>query len=172
MLRLAEVMERAIVPALRVLPRCMDSKEARLLLLAIGLQESRFEYRRQLGGGPARGFFQFEEGTRESRGGVWGAYLHPASNEYLRLLSHERDCEFTPRSIYHRIEHDDVLAAGVARLLLWTDPKPLPAIGERQKAWDYYKRTWNPGKPKPRSWNSYYQCATREIQPEPKGLTP
>lgn len=48
-------------PALKLLPS-MDSVRARMMLLAIGLQESRFEHRRQLGNGPARGFWQFESG--------------------------------------------------------------------------------------------------------------
>ena len=45
-------------PAAKLLPG-MDSAKARVMLLAIGLQESRFEHRRQIGG-PARGFWQFE----------------------------------------------------------------------------------------------------------------
>lgn len=165
MLRLAEVMERAIAPALALLPRHLDTKPARVMLLASGLQESRFEFRAQLGGGPARSFWQAEEGTKSSRGGVTGVFLHSASHELLRALCRDRDCEFTPRSIWERIEHDDVLAAGVARLLLWTDSKPLPAVGEREAAWDYYLRVWKPGKPKRRSWRAYYERAVDEIVP-------
>ncbi len=42
----------------------------------------------------------------------------------------------------------DLHETGVfARLLLWTDAKPLPAIGDEQGAWDYYLRNWRPGKP-------------------------
>lgn len=160
MLRLAEVMERAIVPALQILPKHLDSDRARLMLLAIGLQESRFEFRRQLGDGPARGFFQFELG-----GGVRGVMTHSQSTEMARLLCRDRDCAFDPRAVYSRLEHDDILAAGFARLLLWTDPKPLPLIGEREKAWEYYLRLWRPGKPKRRSWRSYYVRAMDEIAP-------
>lgn len=47
---------QAIEPALSLLPARMDSSRARAMLLAIGLQESRFEYRRQMNNGPARGF--------------------------------------------------------------------------------------------------------------------
>lgn len=164
MLRLAEITQSAINPALSLLPRNMDSPEARVMLLAIGLQESRFTHRRQMGNGPARGFWQFERGTRASRGGVWGVYLHRASNELLRLLCHDRDCNFDPMAIWVQLERDDVLAAGVARLLLWTDPKPLPKLGEVEDAWQLYaQRTWRPGKPHKRTWAGFYEAALQEV---------
>jgi len=53
---LREVMEKAILPALAILPAKMDTPQARVMLLAIGLQESEFAHRRQMGNGPARGF--------------------------------------------------------------------------------------------------------------------
>ena len=44
---------QAVNEALRLLPPAMDSKEARVMLYAIGLQESRFTHRAQVidGGG-------------------------------------------------------------------------------------------------------------------------
>lgn len=48
-----KIME-SIDEAFSLLPSKMNSKEARLMLLAIGLQESRFQYRRQLVGSPPR----------------------------------------------------------------------------------------------------------------------
>lgn len=166
MLRLANIVETAINPALAILPKVMDSPRARVLLLAIGLQESRFEYRRQLGDGPARSFWQFERGTRASRGGVWGVFLHRASSEDLRLLCRARDCEFTPMVIWEAIERDDVLAAGVARLLLWTDREPLPELGDVEAAWSLYaERTWRPGRPHKRTWAGFYRAAMQEVSP-------
>src|SRR5690606_35531315 len=64
------VVEQAIWPAYALLPSRMDSDRATVMLLAIGLQESRFEHRRQIKG-PARGFWQFERG-----GGVRGVMTH------------------------------------------------------------------------------------------------
>lgn len=176
-LRIAEIVRSAVDPALALLPKHLDSEKARVMLLAIGLQESRFEHRAQIvnggGKGPARGFWQFEEGTRTSRGGVWGVYLHSQSTELLRLLCRDRDCAFEPRSIWAKLETDDVLAAGVARLLLWTDPKPLPAIGATELAWGYYLRTWRPGKPHPKTWPPLYARAVEEVTPShPKGSNP
>ena len=163
--RLEVVTRTAIDPALALLPQHMDSDKARVLLLAIGLQESRLEYRRQLPNGPAVSLWQFEPGSKASRGGVWGVYLHHQSTELLRLLCRARDCEFTPRSIYGRIESDDVLAAGVARLLLWTDPKPLPDVDNEVSAWELYAyRCWRPGKPHPETWPGFHRQAREFVE--------
>ncbi|MFY1852994.1 hypothetical protein ACOTBX_13470 [Achromobacter xylosoxidans] len=161
---LKEVVERAIEPALALLPARMDTPAARVMLLAIGLQESRFVHRRQIGG-PARGFWQFEKGSRASRGGVWGVCLHPACKGHLAALCKARSVACDPDAIYAALKYDDVLAAVVARLLLWTDPKVLPAIGDGEAAWSLYLRTWRPGKPKPDSWPPLYSRATDEVAP-------
>lgn len=157
LLRLANIEETAIGPALLLLPRFLDTAEARLMLLAIGLQESRFEHRRQIDG-PARGFWQFEHG-----GGVVGVFKHHLTHEMLRQLCHDRDCNFDSRAIYEQLEHDDVLAAGLARLLLYADPKRLPALGDVDAAWDCYIRSWRPGKPHPRTWPGLYAQALQHI---------
>lgn len=156
---LDDITRASIDPALAILPPAMDSAEARVMLLAIGMQESRFEHRRQLGNGPARGWWQFERGTRQSRGGVWGVMLHDASRYWLARLCQARGCEFTADAIWRRIETDDVLAAGLARLLLFTDPRRLPALGDADGGWRLYMRTWRPGKPHPQTWPAYYRRA-------------
>lgn len=163
MLRLSNVLDTAVRPALALIGLHADSPQARVLLLAIGLQESAFSYRRQMGDGPARGFWQFELGTKASRGGVWGVYLHHVSHEPLRLLCHERDVSFDTTPIWAALETDDILAAGVARLLLLTDPQRLPALGEEQAAWDCYARNWRPGKPRPGDWPENYRLAMQEV---------
>ena len=140
--------------AFALLPAHMDNPQARVMLLAIGLQESRFEYRRQIGDGPAKGFWQFERG-----GGVKGCISHPASAPHLRRLCGVRGVDFTPQAVWNAIEADDVLAAGLARLLLWTDPKPLPALGDADGAWNLYMRTWRPGKPHLITWSWVYHQA-------------
>ncbi|MBK1979147.1 hypothetical protein JE034_09780 [Achromobacter xylosoxidans] len=160
---LKEVVERAIEPALALLPARMDTPAARVMLLAIGLQESRFVHRRQIGG-PARGFWQFEKGSRASRGGVWGVYLYPASKGHLAALCKARSVACDPDAIYGALEYDDVLAAGVARLLLWTDPKALPAVGDVDSGWALYLRTWRPGRPHPKTWPRLYAQAMVALQ--------
>lgn len=140
----------AIAQALKLLPANMASPEAEVLLLAIGLQESRFTHRRQIGG-PARGLWQFER-----NGGVLGVLEHPASRGYAVSVCKMRGVEPLPTAVYAALEHDDVLAAAFARLLLWTDSKALPEVGEIGAAWDYYLRTWRPGKPHRHTWEVLY----------------
>lgn len=157
---LGDVVRTAIDPAMALLPRQMDGPEARVMLLAIGLQESRFEVRRQFGDGPARGWWQFERGTQASRGGVWGVVLHPTSRYWLASLCAARDVPFKAAEIWARLEHDDVLAAGVARLLLFTDPKRLPAADDAEGAWQLYaRRTWRPGRPHRETWDTFHALA-------------
>jgi len=117
----------------------------------------RAQIRNRGGKGPARGLWQFE------RGGVKGVYLHRASNEPLRLLCRARDVNFDVPQIWAALEFDDVFACGVARLLLWTDPKPLPAIGDEDGAWAYYVRNWRPGKPHRDRWVANYAAAVKQV---------
>ncbi|MGE8655636.1 MAG: hypothetical protein ACN6O8_02640 [Achromobacter sp.] len=160
---LDQIMDDALRPAMALLPARMDTREAQCMLLAIGLQESRFVHRRQIGG-PARGLWQFEKGTRASRGGVWGIFLHAASRDPLVVLCQACGVTFDPDAIHAALEYDDVLAAGVARLLLWTDPKALPPVGAADAAWALYLRTWRPGKPRPDTWAGLYRQAAAAVQ--------
>lgn len=146
------IIDTIITPAARLLPH-MDSPKARMMLLAIGLQESRFEHRRQIGG-PARGYWQFEQG-----GGVRGVLLHKTSSYDATKICYARGVGSSTREVYERLENDDILACCFARLLLWTDAKPLPMIGDVDTAWEYYLRTWRPGKPHPATWPALYERA-------------
>jgi len=155
---LADIIKTAINPALAILPMAMDSPKARMMLLATGLQESQFKYRRQMGNGPARGFWQFERG-----GGVKGVFTHHASTGHLYNLCKARGVPFDIPTIWSALETDDVLAAGVARLLYYTDPKPLPEVDDAEGSWKLYLRTWRPGKPHPETWPSYHQQAREAV---------
>jgi hypothetical protein len=154
----------AINPALRLLPAAMDSDYARVLLLTIGLQESQFLTRTQMGGGPARGFWQFEHGTPATRGGVTGVYLHQASASHLLDVCNARGVPFVVTDIYNALTWDDILAAALARLLMWTDPRALPK--DAPGGWDFYMRTWRPGKPHPARWAGFFAQALAVVQPE------
>lgn len=132
--------------ALALLPPSLDSDKARVMLLAIGLQESQFEHRFQIMQGrpgvkgAARGFWQFERA-----GGAAGVLRHSASRYWMHLVCKARSVEPKPMSLWLAIENDDVLAAAAARLLLFTDPKRLPELGDAEGAWALYLRTWRPG---------------------------
>lgn len=149
------ILDNAIKPALALLPPYLNTPKAIVMMLATGYQESKFTARRQMGDGPARGFWQFEKG-----GGVKGVCQHRATGELARLLCRERDVSFDPLPIWVELEHDDVLAAGFARLLLLSDPKPLP--DEEGAGWEYYLRCWRPGKPRPAEWADSWAFAQEE----------
>jgi hypothetical protein len=152
-----EILKTAYYPALPVI-KVQDSAPARLLMLAIGLQESRFTHRRQMGNGPARGFWQFEQG-----GGVKGVLTHTSSRARAEALCAARTVPATAADVHKAIEYDDVLAAGFARLLLLTDPRPLPEVGDMEGAWNTYIWNWRPGKPHPETWPALYHQAMEAL---------
>lgn len=149
-----DYINRVILPAVfALLPTRMDTMDARAIMLTIGLQESRFNHRMQVGG-PARGFWQFEQG-----GGVKGVLQHAASRPILLPILDTLGYEADANECYGAIVHNDVLAAAFARLLLWTHPKPLPAPDDAQGAWNYYIATWRPGRPHRETWNAFHEQA-------------
>lgn len=147
-----------------LLPVAMDTPEARVQLLAIGLQESRLQHRRQLVGnpprpaGPAKGLWQFERG-----GGCKGVLEHPASRYWMHRVCTARGIAATATALWNGVEHDDVLASAAARLLLFTDPRRLPDLGDERGAWALYLRTWRPGKPHRATWPALYAQALATI---------
>lgn len=158
---------RSIGDALAMLPAQMNSPQAHVMLHAIGLQESRFTARRQLVGnpprptGPAKGFWQFER-----LGGCKGVVNHDASRYWMAQVCAARKVDFTATAIWNGIETDDVLAAATARLLLFTDPRKLPEVGDSSGAWNLYIRTWRPGKPHRATWDDFYAQAQRVVNRE------
>lgn len=141
-----------------LLPPHMDTVPARAMLLAIGLQESRFLHRVQLPNGPAHGFWQFEAG-----GGVHGVLNHSATKEIIRDVCAIRGVTPLVGNCYRAIIDDDVLACAFARLLLYTVPGKLPAQNERDIAWFQYLNGWRPGRPHRSTWNDFFDHAWREV---------
>jgi hypothetical protein len=139
----------------QVLPGKFHSPQATVLLHAIGLQESRFVHRKQIGG-PATGFWQFERG-----GGVRGVLTHPSSAKHAAAVCLLRDVPPFSPDVHARLVDDDILACAFARLLLYTDPRALPAIGDVEGAWDCYIRNWRPGKPHRHTWDALYTEASK-----------
>lgn len=161
-----ELLTLVIIPALAQLPLGMDSVRARIMLVAIALQESRIQYRRQLGNGPARGLWQFELGSiyGTASGKTWGIYVHPATRGPLMALCALHKVAFQPLAIHAELEKNDIFACGVARLLLWSDAQGLPDIDDPQGAWKLYaERTWRPGKPHPETWAKFHAQAVATV---------
>lgn len=146
----------AIDPALALLASVAGVKSdarARLLVMAIAGQESAWRYRLQVGG-PARSFWQFEKG-----GGVRGVLTHPATQGAIRDVCAELFIICVEDVVYEAMAWNDVLGACMARLLLYTDPAPLPDAGQVNQAWEYYLRNWRPGMPHPDVWPGRYGTA-------------
>lgn len=155
----------AIDSALAWLPPAMATAEAKVLLVAIHLQEDPEQVRAQrvvvsgrVRKGPARGLWQFEQG-----GGVKGVLAHAASRFWAREACEWRGVAPTPATVWRALETDDVLAAIFARLLLFTDSRPLPAPGDDAAAWRYYVRNWRPGKPHAAKWGSNHARAREAV---------
>jgi len=127
--------------------------QARVIEMTIAGQESNWQYRLQQGG-PARSFWQFESG-----GGVAGVLSHPASSQQIKTVCAALRITCNQSTVYEAMAWNDQLAVAMARLLLWTDPAALPAVGDVNGAWNYYLRNWRPGKPYPDKWPGLYQQA-------------
>lgn len=162
---MARVPTDVLEQAAKLLPAKLDTVKARVMLAAIGLQESRFEHRRQLVGsppqptGPAKSFWQGEQGG----GMVAGVRTHAATREMATHVYAARNVPPDNRAIWDAIEKDDVLAAALARLLLYSDPRSLPEIGDVEGAWQLYLRTWRPGKPHRATWDALHAQAVSEV---------
>jgi hypothetical protein len=118
-------------------PRPPVSDSVRVLMLAIPGQESGWQNISQGDGGPGRGPYQFEPETcRELQ-------FNPVSEAlYTKICI---AMPIVPSTVYGSLIAHPFLAVAMARLDLWCDPHPLPAIGDEEGAWDCYVRVWRPG---------------------------
>jgi len=128
-----------IAAGLALLPAKMDSLAASILLYCTNLQENPKRLPQQVGG-PAVGDYQFEKG-----GGVKGVMTHHAVADLTRSVCTQRQVAFVAGSVYEALKTDPILAAALARLLYYTDPKALPDVGDESETWALYLRTWRPG---------------------------
>jgi len=153
---MANIIKDYIEPGLKLLPQKMDTPDARAMLVAIGLQESGFAYRKQVGG-PARSFWQFE------MGGVTGVLTHDKTSAYISEV-----CKYIvlPAKVdlcYGVIAYHDALACCFARLLLYTLPSQLPKQYESDEGWKQYVAAWRPGKPRYKDWPQNFDNAWRLV---------
>ena len=139
------------------------SDDARRFLLAVAMQESgpkldaRYQGSPSATPGPARGWWQFEQG-----GGVRGVLTHAASRDRAGQVCDALRVQRNDAAVWRAIEGNDLLAACFARLLLWTDVPPLPTT--EAAAWDCYAlRLWRPGKPHPETWGGNWRTASETV---------
>lgn len=159
MIVLDSIIRSAINPALSLLPIKMDSDRARVMLLTTTLQEADAIHRVQFGDGPAHGLWMFERA-----GAVAGVMSHVQTHVYAMEFARALKVNFDSMEIWQRLRRDDILAAGFARLLLWTHPKPLPDLDcEHEEAWGYYEWLWRPGKPRREKWDACHAQARAQV---------
>lgn len=153
------LLQTAIIPAFVELASfgIKDSPEAHRFMLAIALQESGIEHRRQLGNGPGISYFQFEK-----TGGCYGALNHKTVGPMMRAICEKYDIEATPLGLWTAMQYQDIVAACAARLLIYTLPTALPMTAE--DGWAQYLNAWRPGKPKPDSWNANWAIADQAVK--------
>lgn len=156
------VLAHTLPAAFALLPSSMDTPAARAMLLTIGLQESGFADRRQRSG-PARGFWQFEVG------GVLATATHRSSALHVEKVLNAliyAPIAGTSQAVTCQaaLEHNDVLAACFARLLLFTLPMPLPDVMKPDAAWAQYHSAWRPGRPNRQTWDAYYADAWARVK--------
>ena len=155
--------QTAINPALSELNALgipADPLAARLLL-AIALQESGLNHRRQVvsGGaenGPAVSWFQFEQG-----GGCRGVLNHRSSAKPMAAICEAYNVQATPAGLWEAMRYQDIVAAAAARLLIYTLPSKLPE--DDIEGWDQYLRAWRPGKPHPTTWPKNWLLASAVV---------
>lgn len=135
---------------------------ANQLLLTIALQESGLAHRAQRlsngAPGPARGWWQFERG-----GAVTAVLTHTGTRSLAELLCDSLYVRPAVQDVWRCLEGNNELAVGFARLLLWSDPKPLPGTDDPNAGWAYYLRNWCPGKPHPDQWGGHWATASKAL---------
>lgn len=152
------MLHKAIEPALNL---CREigvpsDNRARVLILAIAGQESTWKYRRQING-PARSYWQFE-GLSGGAGEVFDR-----SPALIRHICTRLDIEPTFGVVFEAMIWNDILAASMARLLLWPYPGSLPEVDEVEAAWQYYLKVWRPGAPHRHTWDDRYGTARNAV---------
>ena len=144
----------------QIIPPQMNTPLSVQMLMTIAGQESDWSHRLQVvnsGPPPARGFWQFEKG-----GGVAGVMTHRASEPYARSLCSALAIPFQTQAIHDALAYNDALALGFARLLLWTDYRPLSPYPSL--ALEIYYATWRPGKPRPKDWYPNWAAALEVVE--------
>jgi hypothetical protein len=137
MISIPQFKDLIIKPALTVIDLCTPAAEE--LVLGTALQESRLQYIKQLGSGPALGVFQMEPATHED---IWKNYLayHPELAERVKSLA-------APTTADHPSTNELIgnlwYAAAMCRIHYRRVPEALPAVGDVPGMAAYWKEYYN-----------------------------
>ena len=148
-----ELLAGAIRPALQHIGH--HSAAAEQLVLGTAAQESHLTYRRQLGGGPARGLFQMEGATHDD---IWNTYLRYKTDLKAKV---EQLVPGRAQPSVEELVNNDKYAAAMCRIRYLRAPGAIPAAGDlagMAKYWkDHYNTYLGAGKPSEyiENWNRY-----------------
>ncbi len=113
------------------------SDAAAELLLGTALQESKLVFRRQIGGGPARGLFQMEMATHND---IFDNYLKYRSTLRSAVLLQKSSLKANAEK---ELTDNDPYATAMARVLYKRAPKALPKAGDVEAMVAYWKQYYN-----------------------------
>ena len=134
-MRPSDFVVRVIRPALTTI--ALDGPGAEQLLLGTALQETGLRNIRQIGGGPALGYFQIEPATHDD---IWKNFLKYRvllAAKVKRLLPAGSDA--VPEQLIQCPQY----AAAIARIIYLRAPGALPAPEDVDAQAAYYKQYYN-----------------------------
>jgi len=161
----ATLLSEVIYPALVVLPSNMDTSAAHAMLLAAALHQSGLHWRRAHNdtreAWPERSFWGLTEAD------IRAALTDPNTDDLAAMACREAKLAPVTRTVHRALEQGayDRLACQLARLRLWSDPKPLPrarydAEGE---AFLCFTRTFQPRERRASNWREYWRAAVEAV---------
>lgn len=108
------------------------------LLLGTAVQESlNFKYRKQTGGGPARGYYQMEPATHDD---IWENFLK-YRQDLAKSVTGFMSSENTDK--HDELENNDKYATAMARVHYLRVPAQLPKKGDLTAQANYWKQYYN-----------------------------
>lgn len=140
------------------IPSIRASVEEQVMLCAIPGQESGWQNVQQADGGIARGFYQQQQND------LGDILANPATDAKAVIVCLKLGISPTAMSVYTALLGNTKLQIAFARLNLWSDPKPLPKVGDLDEAYACYLRVWRPGAPSAARWADVYPAALAAVR--------
>jgi|APSaa5957512535_1039671.scaffolds.fasta_scaffold64314_4 hypothetical protein len=135
MLDIKHVRDYVITPTLKRMGGKFHSPDSVCLLLGTAIHESRLEYLRQIGGGPALGLFQIEPATIHDIHENFLTY-QPEINQVVSSFMSCNDREFQAVT-------NLAYSTALARLVYYRRPEPLPNWDNSLAVAEYWKQHYN-----------------------------
>lgn len=129
------VKKHVIIPALQAINSYSDDRLD--MVFVTGAAESLYQHVRQIGGGPARGYWQMEQATHDD---LWRNFLGQSSRRHivngLAYLSKRP-------GVPYELEVNPWYAAAMCAIHYMRFPEPLPKAGNRMAQAVYWQEYYN-----------------------------